>query len=372
MSGNQNSDTSVDERGKIIADVRQVVRDLDVYDVRTRDSIVTKLNQNESPFDVPAHMKREIVDRLITTSWNRYPSAHSSSLREAIASKLGLSSSNVIVGNGSNDLAQTIIMTIVDPGCTVVLPTPMFFLYSKLVKIAGSNVVSIAADEPTFDIDPDTLVDTVRRTSPRLTVITTPNNPTGREIDFDVIREIAGLRKGIVLVDEAYYEFSERRSSVELVSEYENVLVLRTFSKACSLAGVRAGYLVGSDKLISQILKVRLPFMVDRFSEVTALYLLENSDWIDEKVKQVKQLSRELQMKTGQLPGCTIVESASNFFLFRPERDAVKVMEQLADRGILVRQMSSYPLLSKYLRVSTGTDAENRMFLNALLSILED
>ena len=360
------SDTAKSFRRKI----RENVRSMDVYNVTSGDTISIKLNQNESPFDVPVAWKHEILQRLESTEWNRYPTAHASLLRNALADHLGIEFDQVVVGNGSNDLAQSIVSATVETGRNVVVPRPMFFLYEKLVKLAGGNVVPVESKPPHFQFDVVDILSSIRKSDPCLTVLTTPNNPTGREMAVADLREIVGATSGLVLIDEAYFEFSDTGSLIELVHEYDNVIIMRTFSKAASLAGVRVGYFIAPPWLTEEILKVRLPFMVNAFSQSAALTMIANEGWICEKVQRLKESSLNLQRQVGQIPNVSVIPSVTNFFLFDGNRGAELIYSELSRQGILVRLMSSYPSLRRFLRISVGTEAENRMFLSALLSIL--
>ncbi len=350
--------------------VRDAVAKLGIYDVATGEDASSKLNQNESPFDVPQFLKERIVERVLSAPWNRYPSAHCKRLQTAIGQARGIPSECVLVGNGSNDIAHTVVSATVGSGDHMVLPTPMFFLYEKLARICSGAATLVPHVGSHFDFDADGIIDALEKYKPKLTVITTPNNPTGREMSMDDIRRVVDAASGVVLIDEAYSEFGKTKSMLDLALSNPNVAVLRTFSKAAALAGVRIGYLIGSAELVTQLRKARLPFMVNIFSEAAALVMLENEDWIGERVVAMKTMCSSLQHDVTRIDGVEVVPSATNFFLFKTEMPADALFRDLTRQGILIRKMNAYPEIQDYLRVSVGSADENRRFLRALTRIV--
>ena len=247
----------------------------------------TKLNQNESPFDLPADLKQELVDVFLETPFNRYPKEHPYQLRQALAEKLGHPAEGILIGNGSNELTYTLGLCLVDPGASVLLPTPMFSLYTMMVKLFAGNLITVPA-LPDLHFDIAGICNAIEEHRPALTVVTTPNNPTGLAVPLAHLERIARLSPGFVLVDEAYVEFTAEESAFSLLSDFPNVILLRTFSKAYGLAGLRIGYLIGHPDVITEFMKARLPFMIDRLSETVALSLLKRADLIAERVQFLK------------------------------------------------------------------------------------
>jgi len=217
-----------------------------------------------------------------------------------------------------------------------------------------------------FTFDADGLVTAVRETDARLTVLTTPNNPTGRAMTLDEIERVATASSGIVVVDEAYVEFNSEPSAVDLIDEHPNVMVMRTLSKGFGLAGLRLGYLIARPPVVKELMKARLPFMVDRFAEQAALAVLRRPALIEERVRRMQVSITEVTEALKQMDGVKVVPSEANFVIFTTPRSADALQEALTDRGVLVRNMGGYPELEGYLRVSAGTRAENKAFLTAL------
>ncbi len=325
----------------------------------------TKLNQNESPFDLPEDIKKELVDVFLETPFNRYPKEHPYQLINALAEQLGHPPEGILVGNGSNELTYTMGMCLIAPDTPVVLPTPMFSLHTSVVRMFAGKLIAVPP-LPSLHFDMDAIASAVETHQPALTVLTTPNNPTGLAIALPEIRRIAELANGFVLVDEAYVEFTTEESAFKLLSDFPNIILLRTFSKAYGLAGLRIGYLVGHPDVISEFLKSRLPFMIDKLAETVALTLLKRADLIAERVEFMKQSCRQLTIALQAMPAIDVIPSQTNFVIFKTGEDPGMLMKKLSAEGVLVRNMIGYPELAGYLRVNAGSVKENKAFLRAL------
>lgn len=324
-----------------------------------------KLNQNESPFDLPEALKRELLESFFAIPFNRYPKEHPYALREAIAKSIGCKPTSILIGNGSNELTYTIGLCLIEDQAPVILPTPMFSLYTSVVRMFGGQLVQVPPRED-LRFDVDALCKAVEAHQPALTVVTTPNNPTGLSMPLADIERIVSIAQGFVVVDEAYVEFTEEESAYRLMETYPNIILVRTFSKAFGLAGLRLGYLVGHPAIISEFMKSRLPFMINRMAERVALSLLNTPDIVTKRVAEMKQACKEIAAKLATLPDVDVVPSQANFLLFKTREKPGILLQKLADRGVLVRNMSGYPELAGYLRVNAGTQQENKAFLNAL------
>ena len=324
-----------------------------------------KLNQNESPFDLPEALKRELLESFFAIPFNRYPKEHPYALREAIAKSIGCEPGSILIGNGSNELTYTLGLCLIDDNAPIVLPTPMFSLYTSVVRMFGGQLVQVPPRED-LQFDVDGLCEAVEKHQPALTVITTPNNPTGLSMPLADIERIVSIATGFVVVDEAYVEFTEEESAYNLMDRYPNIILVRTFSKAFGLAGLRLGYLIGHPVVIGEFMKSRLPFMINKMAETVALSLLNNPGIVSDRVAEMKRACTEVAAKLETLPDVEVVPSQANFLLFKTNEKPDVLLRKLADRGVLVRNMSGYPELAGYLRVNAGTAQENKAFLNAL------
>lgn len=357
--------TSDEALEALLAFIRPAVRRQQAYYVGAIPNVQVKLNQNESPYDLPEGLKQELVGAFMEIACNRYPTEQPDRLRRKLAERTGHDPDGILIGNGSNELSYTLGLTMIEDAAAVVLPAPMFALYTTMVNLYGGHPVQVPPT-PDLRFDTDALCAAIRRTRPVLTVVTTPNNPTGLAMPLDEVERILHVSEGFVVVDEAYLEFNDQPSAQVLMKKHPNLLVMRTLSKAFGLAGLRLGYLMGPPRIIREMLKARLPFMVDRFSEAVALALLERPMLLAERVARLKASIRRLTAELAAVPGVEVVPSQTNFVLFKSRLEPDVMMGRLAEAGILVRNMGGYPELQGYLRVTAGTEWENKAFLAAL------
>jgi histidinol-phosphate aminotransferase len=354
--------TSIDD---LLQRIRPAVRDRSEYVVDMPSGIDVKLNQNESPFDLPEELKQELLEIYEQVEVNRYPSEQPERLRRALAEHDGVDPERIIVGNGSNEITYTFGLAFLDPGAPVVLPRPMFSLYDKVARLQDADLTSVPPRDD-LGFDAEALAAAVAKTDAALTVLATPNNPTGLAMTLDEIERVVAASPGFVVVDEAYVEFNTEGTAAELLDRHPNVIVLRTLSKAFGLAGIRLGYLIAHPAVVRELMKARLPFMVDRFAEQTALAVLNRSGLIEDRAQRMQASIRDLTDALQAMEGVEVVPSQANFVIFTTSLPADVLQDRLADRGVLVRNMGGYPELEGYLRVSAGTEAENNAFLGAL------
>lgn len=354
----------------LLSQIRLEVRARKAYTVDTDTEGRAKIDQNESPYDLPDALKREIVEAALAHGWNRYPQDRPQRITAALAEHLGLTPDHLIVGHGSNEITHTLGLCFLDAGTPVVLPHPMFSLYEGIAKMHGADVVSVDP-QPDFTHAPDALINAARRADAALTVVTTPNNPTGQTVAHADLARIARAVPGFLVIDEAYHEFVEGPTAIDLLAAHPNVLVMRTFSKAMGLAGLRLGYLAGHPQVVHEMQKARLPFVVDHLAEAAGLALLARPELIAERVAALKAGYAELIAGVRAL-GLTAVDSAANFFLVKAPLDPGVLRRRMAERGVKIRDVSGYRALPGYVRLSVGTPAENRAALDALAAVLEE
>ncbi|MFZ1082222.1 MAG: histidinol-phosphate transaminase [Candidatus Kryptoniota bacterium] len=348
---------------------RKSVLDLSPYAVSGHPAKI-KLNQNESPFDIPADLKKEITEEFVRISWNRYPDVFSIKLPERFSEIYGLTVESFIVANGSNELIYTVEMSIVKDGTDVLIPQPTFYLYEKVAKILDGNLIKVFAKSD-LHFDEQKILEQARRMKRGLVIISSPNNPTGKSAQNEFIIELLKSTDAIVLIDEAYIEFSQYYGTIELTKTYKNLVVLRTFSKAFSLAGLRVGYLVANPETAREILKVKIPFTVNPLSEFTALKLLEHRDIFKQRIEFLRQQRTAMINELRKLEGVNAIDSDANFFLFSTSSSAGELFEELLERkSVLVRDVSSYPMLEKYLRVNAGSKEESDYFIESVRAMM--
>ena len=352
-----------------VRNVKAAVRAMSGYTL-VQPECPVKLNQNECPFDVPEDLKREIVDEALAANWGRYPGFVPGEAKESIGKRHGLGPEYVLIGNGSNELIQAVFQATIAAGDQVVLPAPTFTLYALMCRIAGADIRTVLLKRD-FAFDIERLVEESARSGVKLVVLCSPNNPTGSMISPEDTVRIAERTDGLIVVDEAYYEFGGV-SSVELISDHPNIVVTRTFSKALGAAGLRLGYLVADPALTQELEKVKLPYNVNVISLITARKLISRDDLIEERAAMIRSERQRVFQALRNLPGIQPYPSHANFVLFEAERPVAEIFHGLIDRGVLIRDVSRYPMLERGMRVTTGLPEENDAFLDALRAVLAD
>ncbi len=274
-----------------------------------------KLNQNESPFDVPQFLKDEVAETIKTAPWNRYPVNESPELLQKLAAWHGVKSQQILLGNGSNQLFQTLLTATLEPGDKVLYTTPTFSLYHLYTDIYDGKPVEIP-QPPGEDYPLERFQKAIASLNPKLTIICSPNNPTGFELQRETVEQICRATQGLVFFDEAYGEFSDW-SAVSLLAKHDNILISRTFSKAFSMAGLRFGYFIGNEKVIRELRKVNLPYNVNIFTEMAALRLLQERRAMQQQVDYLKVERRRLYAELKKIRGIEVFASAANFLLVK-------------------------------------------------------
>ncbi|HEX4997591.1 MAG TPA: histidinol-phosphate transaminase [Terriglobia bacterium] len=322
-----------------------------------------KLDQNESPYELPEDLKRAAVERVLARPWARYPEFIPTSITKALARFTGWPVEGILVGNGSNELIQSTLTVTLGPSRTVAIPQPTFTLYKLMSSILQANIVTVPLRAKDLSYDVEALA--AAAAGADITVMCLPNNPTGSVVDAAGLKKIVESARGIVIVDEAYHEF-HGESAFGLLADHPNLIVLRTFSKAMSMAALRFGYLMASPDLTREIYKAKLPYNVNVFTQAVAEMVIERRPMMDEPIRRIvaerERMMRELKAR----PGVECFESRANFILFRTGRPAKEVFDAIRMRGVLTRDVSGYPMLDRCLRVSVGLPNENDRFLEAL------
>jgi histidinol-phosphate aminotransferase len=353
----------------IIGLINENVRQLEPYTLKAAPAMV-KLNQNENPFDIPLEIKNEILETFKQKSWNRYPEVLPFELIDLLAECHHYPADGIIVANGSNELLYTVMMTVVSTGVKVLIPSPTFFLYEKAVRIMNGEIVHVMMkDDLTFHTEQ--ILAAIQNENPRLTILVSPNSPTGQSIAYEDVERILQATGGLVLVDEAYIEFSEKQSVFSLLKDYENLILLRTFSKSFSAAGLRIGYLLTAPGLCTEILKPKIPFTVGILAQIFTQVILRHLDLVQDRIGLIKRERNRVYDALQKIEGVRAFPSDSNFLLFQTEKTSGEIFNGLLRRGVLVRDVSSYPMLDRMLRVNAGTAEENGAFLSALRDTLQ-
>ena len=344
--------------------VKPAVRALRAYTLAARAAKV-KINQNENPYDLPAALKRRVLEEAMARSWSRYPDFDPRELLEALGRFSRWRADGILAGNGSNELIEAVLMVTVGAGTPVVIPEPTFSLYALLTGVLGGQTIRVPLG-PAFEYDADALTRAQREHRASVVIVCSPNNPTGTALPPDEVARLCRETDALIVVDEAYHEFAGQ-TVVPLLHDHGNLIVLRTFSKAMAMAGLRVGYLLASPELVAEVNKARLPYNLNFFSQAAALAVLSDPAPMEAGVARLVRARESLFRDLAQVPGVRPFRSHANFILFALEgRPPAEVFQALYEAGVLVRDVSATPRLSECLRVSVGTDEENAAFLAAL------
>jgi histidinol-phosphate aminotransferase len=358
------SDKGPDAMNDPLRHIKPAVRAVAAYTLVGREAPV-KINQNENPYDLPEALKKRVLEQALSRSWSRYPPFDPQDLLEKLAAFSGWRADGILTGNGSNELIEALLLVTVGPGTRVVIPEPTFTLYALLTKILGGENVRVRLDAD-LQYDVDAILEARRAVQAPVTVVCSPNNPTGSGLTLDDVRRLCRDGDGLVVIDEAYHEFAAT-SVVPLLAEHANLVVLRTFSKAMGMAGLRVGYLLARPALVREIDKARLPYNINFISQLAAMAAIDAYGELEGRVAELSRLREDLQNVLVGMPGVKAYPSEANFILIElAEASPQAVFDALYRRGVLVRDVTSYPMLSRCLRVTVGTKKENEAFLHAL------
>jgi histidinol-phosphate aminotransferase len=343
--------------------LRDDLRGLSAYGAPQLD-VPIRLNTNENPYPPPPDLVEDLRDAVTVaaTSLNRYPDRDATQLRTALAGYLGhgLTADRVWAANGSNEVLQHVLQAFGGAGRIALGYEPSYSMHRLIALATGTGWVGVprAAD---FTLEVDRAVAAVSEHRPDVVFLCSPNNPTGNPLDPDVLSAVLDEAPGMVVVDEAYVEFSGTPSLLPALSGHPRLVVARTMSKAFAFAGARVGYLAADPAVIQALMIVRLPYHLSALTQAAALAALRHTD---ETLAQVAQLrsDRDAMIRSLRARGFPVVDSDANFVLFGGLADEKVVWQALLDQGVLVRDVG----LPGWLRVSVGTGAQCEAFVDAL------
>jgi len=341
--------------------VEELERELGIIDA-------IKLASNENPLPPSPRVQAAIVGALGTL--NRYPDGSGFYLRQALAKKHGFSSDQIVLGNGSNDLIELIVRAFLRPGEEAIVPHPSFVVYPMIVQAVGGIRVMVMLRDYKLDLEA-----MARALTPmtKIVFIANPNNPTATIVTVDEVEAFMARvpDRTIVVFDEAYVEFAlgpDFPDTLEYVRQGRKVVVLRTFSKATSLAGLRVGYAVADADAIALLNRIRQPFNVNSLAQAGALAALDDETHVTECVRMIEAGRHYLYEEFNAL-GLRYAPSRANFILVDVGRSAADIYQRLLHQGVIVRPMTSFGMESA-LRVTVGTPDENRRLVKALRTAL--
>ncbi|MEJ4099438.1 histidinol-phosphate transaminase [Corynebacterium mastitidis] len=354
--------------------LREELRGKHAYGAPQLD-VPVRLNTNENPYEPSPALVADLTRRVgeLATGLNRYPDRDATRLRRALADYVSaqtgvrVSADNLWAANGSNEVLQQLLQAFGGPGRTALSFTPSYSMHPILSEGTQTAWVSVPRDSSfrSFRIDVEAALAELRERRPEVVFITTPNNPTGSVLPLPELRRLVEAAPGVVIVDEAYMEFSESPSAVGLIEEYPTkVVVSRTMSKAFDFAGGRLGYLVAAPAVIEAIMLVRLPYHLSTLSQAAALAALGHAEDTLATVRRIVDERERVRAGLADM-GLGVVPSEANFLLFQVPGDAARAWQRFLDHGVLIRDVG----IPGHLRVTIGKAEENDAFLAAAAKV---
>lgn len=349
--------------------IRPEIRSFIPYDANQQPYKI-KLDANESPFNMPLKARQKLSEFILNNpGLNLYPDTDSVKLRKALSEHWKVDYRNIIVGTGSDQLIQILANVFVGPGDRVLYPAPSFGMYADSCIIAGGTPVKyILQPENRFEYSKQTILEAYDKEKPKLVYICNPNNPTGNLMPRGDVLEVAGYCKdAVIIVDEAYAEFCDD-TVIPDTAEYENLIVLKTFSKAYGLAGIRCGYSIAGPGLTNAVNLARAPYNISSLSQYAALLVLEEKTEIAQNISYLVNEREWLSKELTKIQGIDVYNSYANFILVRVD-NCREVYKKLCEKGIFVRIFGASPLLENCLRISVGIRQQNTVLLDELNTI---
>ena len=324
---------------------------------------IIKLNTNENPYP-PSPKALEILRNLDAEWLRRYPDPYARDFCHAVSEALAVPTDGIVVTNGSDDLLNILIRACAEGQRKVVYPMPSYVLYRTLASLQPAEVVEVP-----YPLNYRLPIDELVAAGGAVTLIATPNSPSGHLVPLNDLRQLASRVSGVLAIDEAYVDFADY-SAISLVREFDNVIILRTLSKGYSLAGLRLGFGIANPKIISELFKVKDSYNVDAIAILVGTAAMQDQEYKNACAEKIKRSRSQLAVDLRQI-GFKVRDSQGNFLLVTPPNNkAAAIYQSLKEQNILVRYFD-LPGLNDKLRITIGTDEQNQKLLQAIDSILE-
>ena len=339
---------------------KESIRSLEPY-VTNPTVCSVKLDANEGDKDLYRDLLKKLGESDITL--NYYPDDSYSELKKEINNYVGYEPKNITVGNGSSELLDLCVKTFVDKDETILSLDPTFSMYSIYAQVFSAKYIGAKAEED-FKLNVDSIIKDIKENNPKLIILCNPNNPTGSVLTKEEVRKIIKSTDALIALDEAYMEFGDE-SLIDEVMDYDNLLIVKTVSKAFSLAGIRMGYIVANEDIITSIEKVRAPYNLNSLSTYIATEALRQKERMFDYVKNIKEEREKIYKALVNLV-VKSYKSSANFVFFKSDID--NLQKKLVDKDVLIRKFSGK--LDGYYRVSVGTKEQNEKFLEAFKEVM--
>ena len=358
---------------KSLSWIRPVIKSIQAYHVADASGLI-KLDAMENPYQLPDDLKEKLQVALNNAELNRYPDPSANRLREKLSQVMKVpKDKSIVLGNGSDELIQMLAMAVAnhdgDNDVCLMSFEPGFVMYKMIADFVGIDYIGVPLRDD-FTLDMENVRQSIKKNNPAIIFIAYPNNPSANCYDDNDIEEIIDIAPGMVVLDEAYHPFAQS-SFMGRLTQYDNLLVMRTVSKM-GLAGLRMGLLCGHPDIINEIDKIRLPYNINVLTQISAEFILDNVDVLNQQAKLICDEREILLDKLNQISGLQVFPSQANFILFRAvvgesNKNSNDVFESIKASGVLIKNMKADSgLLKNCLRVTVGTPDENRAFLVAL------
>jgi len=354
---------------KITRLIRPEIRALESYAVPDAQGLI-KLDAMENPYPWPDEIKQAWLKALREVELNRYPDPGARALKRGLHAAMQVPENmGLLLGNGSDELIQIILMALARPDSAVLVPVPTFVMYEMIARAVGMQFIGVPLNDD-FSLDVSAMREAMAQHAPAAVFLSYPNNPTGNLFSTTDVEAVLRDAPGLVILDEAYYPFSGK-SFMDRIQRYDNLFVLRTLSKQ-GLAGLRLGMLAGDPLWLDELDKVRLPYNLGSLTQASAQFALTHMEIMRSQAQQICADREKVYKELVAMPGIRVWPSQTNFLLFLTEnRDAGDVYDTLRRCGVLVKNLDpSGGVLKGCLRVTIGTPEENTAFVDALRKAL--
>jgi histidinol-phosphate aminotransferase len=326
-----------------------------------------KMDANENPYRLPPSLQEKLFARMQDTALNRYPDPGAPALRKRFGAACGVDENWVMTGNGSDEIIQILCASLARPGAKLLVPTPTFVMYRIIGLNCGLDVMECPLDDA-FDLDLAAMLRKIAAEFPALIFLSYPNSPTGNCFSEDRIRAILEASTGLVVVDEAYGNFSGKTFLPQL-KRYQNLVILRTLSKV-GYAALRIGFLLSAPALLLELNKVRLPYNLNSLSQIAAGFFLDEEQAFLEQINRIVEERKKLYNALRAIDGIYPYPSVANFIFFSCTQNANHVYEQILRKGILVKPFIFPWINRQFIRVTVGSREENETFIEALKRVI--
>lgn len=350
--------------------IRQDIRELSAYHVADASGMV-KLDAMENPYVWTDELRQQWKELLTQTDVNRYPDPSGHQLKQQLRQVMGVPADmEIMLGNGSDEIIQIIAMALSGSGRSILSVDPGFVMYKMIATFCGMKYIGVSLKEDDFSLDVPAILQAMDQHQPAVVFLAYPNNPTGNLFDEQQVIKVIEAAPGLVVIDEAYAPFTDE-TFMNRLGQYDNLVVMRTVSKM-GLAGLRLGFLAGPADWLNEFEKLRLPYNINTLTQLSAELAMKNHTVFDEQTARIRQQRSLVNAGLTQMDGLKVYPSDANFILIKTgSGQAKRIHDGLREKGILIKQLDgSAPMLQDCLRITIGTEEENRLLLSALKALL--